>query len=140
MHQKRSRMMVSGQPGTSMAEVAITLPVVILLTFALVNLALAGYASVAAANAANYGARVGSVVQQGAAGAAATAANQSLKSTMIGKYAVGAGGGGTPGSQITVTVNWTVPNYFGSILRFLGGGNVKEFKGQARSAFRQEGW
>ncbi|MDK2981350.1 MAG: hypothetical protein PWQ55_1697, partial [Chloroflexota bacterium] len=46
-----------------MAEAAITLPVVLLLTFAMVNLAMAWYAAVAASNAANYGARVGSVSQ-----------------------------------------------------------------------------
>jgi Flp pilus assembly protein TadG len=123
-----------------MAETAVVLPVVLVLTFALVNFAIAGYASVAAANAANYGARAGSVAQKGAAGVAASAANAALAKTMIGEYSVAAYGGGRPGAQVVVVVNWRAPNFIGSMLSLLGGGGNVEFKGQARSTFRQEGW
>lgn len=126
--------------GNAMAETAVVLPVVLVLTFALVNFAIAGYASVAAANAANYGARAGSVAQQGAAGVAASAATAVLAKTMIGEYAVAAYGGGRPGAQVVVVVNWRAPNFIGSMLSLLGGGGNVEFKGQARSTFRQEGW
>jgi len=130
----------SDMRGSVMGEVAVTLPVVLVLTVALVNLALAGFASVAAANAANYGARAGSVAQRGPAGVAATAADRSLAQTMVGEYSVAAGGGGRPGSQITVSVRWSVPNYIGSLLSLLGGGGAVEFKGVSTATFRQEGW
>jgi Flp pilus assembly protein TadG len=126
--------------GNAMAETAVVLPVVLVLTFALINFAIAGYASVAAANAANYGARAGSVAQNGAAGVAASAANAALAKTMIGEYSVAAYGGGRPGAQVVVVVNWRAPNFIGSMLSLLGGGGNVEFKGQARSTFRQEGW
>ncbi len=124
-----------------MAEAALTFPVVLLLTLALINFALVGFASVVASNAANYGARAGSVAQNGAAGAAATAANQALGDMMIGTYSVAASGGGAPGSQVVVQVSWTIPNWFGPILSFVGGGGMpSEFTGTARSTFRKEGW
>jgi len=116
----------------AMAETAVVLPVVLVLTFALVNFAIAGYASTAAANAANYGARVGSV--------AAAAANASLSKIGIGEYSVSASGGGGRGAQVLVNVNWSVPNYIGSLLSLLGGGSSVEFKGSVQSTFRQEGW
>jgi hypothetical protein len=122
-----------------MAESAITLPVVILICFAMINLAMAGYASINAANAANYGARVGSVQQTGAAGAAVRAAQKSVSAMEVGEYKVSASGGGAPGSQITVKVEWSVPNYISGIMAVLGGGDV-EFKGEAQSTFRREGW
>jgi len=126
--------------GNAMAETAVSLPVVLVLTFALLNFAIAGYASVAAANAANYGARVGSVVQNGAAAAAASAAHAALSRTMIGEYQVAAYGGGRPGAQVVVQVRWKAPNYIGSLLGLIGGSGAVEFKGTAQSTFRQEGW
>ncbi len=126
--------------GNAMAETAVVLPVVLVLTFALVNFAIAGYASVAAANAANYGARAGSVAQQGAAAVAASAAHSALSKTMVGEYQVAASGGGRPGSQVTVAVHWEAPNFIGSMLSLLGGGGEVKFQGSARSTFRQEGW
>jgi hypothetical protein len=128
-----------GERGSAMAEAAITLPVVILVCFAMINMALAGFASINAANAANYGARVGSVHQTGAAGAAISAARQASSVMQVGTYNVSASGSGAPGSQITVKVDWKVPNFFSGIMAFLGGGNV-EFKGTAQSSFRREGW
>ena len=128
------------EAGNAMAETAVSVPVVLVLTFALINFAIAGYASVAAANAANYGARIGSVTQGGAAAAAASAAHATLSRTMIGDYQVAASGGGRPGSQVIVTVNWEAPNYLGSMLGLLGGSETVEFKGQAQASFRQEGW
>ena len=50
--------------GDEFAETAIAMPVVVLITIALLNLTMAGFASVNTNNAANYGARVGSVPGQ----------------------------------------------------------------------------
>ena len=126
--------------GSSMAEAAITLPVVVLLTFAMVNLSMAWYAAVAASNAANYGARVGSVSQTNPTVNAVTAAQGRLDSISVGTYAISASGGGYRGAQVNVVVDWAVPNYIGSLITFIGGGDQMNFAGTALSTFRQEGW
>ena len=46
-----------------MDEAAFVIPVLLLVTFGLINFGMLGYASVSASNAANYGARMGSVAQ-----------------------------------------------------------------------------
>ncbi len=125
--------------GQAMAETAITIPAVMLLVVFMVNGAMAGFAAVNAANAANYGARVGSVTQRGAVGAAVAAAQQSIANAPLGEYQVSAYGGGPPGSQVVVVVTWRVPNLLAPVLSFFGGGNI-EFSGQATATFRQEGW
>ena len=126
--------------GTSMVEAAITLPIVVLLTFALVNMAMAGYAAVAASNAANYGARVGSVSQSNQINRAIAAAQAKIDQTGIGDYLIYATGGGSRGSQIVVTVQWTVPNYIGGLMTLMGGADFTTISGSAESTFRQEGW
>jgi hypothetical protein len=126
--------------GDEFAQSAIVLPIVVLLTMALMNLAVAAFASVNANNAANYGARMGSVAQQGSASVAYGAAMTSISHTPVGTYGVHVSGGGFPGAQITVTVNWSVPNYMGSLLGFFGGGFSGPIKGSASAVFRQEGW
>ncbi len=126
--------------GDEFAETAIAMPVMVLISIALMNLTMAGFASVNANNAANYAARVGSVTQQGAGGAAYGAAQQSIASAKVGTYTVGVNGGGFPGAQIQVEVGWNVPNYIGGLLSFLGGSISGDFHGAATSVFRQEGW
>ena len=123
-----------------MAEAAITLPLVVLLTFAMINLSLAWYAANAASNAANYGARVGSVAQTNPVGYSISAAQGQLGTTSIGSYSVSGSGGGFRGAEITVTVDWLVPNYISSLIAYMGGGSPVNFNGTARSSFRQEGW
>lgn len=122
-----------------MAEAAVTLPVVLLATMAMLNLTIAGFASVNAANAANYGARVASVYQADQHGVAMGAANQMISNAPIGDYKVSASGGGTPGSMLAVTVEWEVPNFFKGLMSFFGG-NGEDFSGEAVAYFRQEGW
>lgn len=126
--------------GDEFAQTAIVMPVLVLITIALMNLTMAGFASVNANNAANYAARVGSVQQQSPGSAAYQAAMVSINYAKIGEYTVGVSGGGFPGAQINVVVNWTVPNYMGSLLSFLGGSLGDDFGGTATSVFRQEGW
>ena len=127
--------------GDEFAETAIAMPVIVLITIALMNLTMAGFASMNANNAANYGARVGSVYQQGTAKAAYGAAMQSVSYAKVGTYSVSVTGGGFPCAQIDVQVEWNVPNLMGSLLNFLGGSSLgSDFKGTAVSTFRQEGW
>jgi hypothetical protein len=123
-----------------MAEAAVTLPVVLLLTFAMANLAMAWYAAVAASNAANYGARMGSVSQTDPIGMAVTAAQGRLDTISVGTYSISGSGGGYRGAQVNIVVDWAVPNFIGGLMTLLGGGDQINFEGTALSTFRQEGW
>src|SRR5271157_3483674 len=138
MFEARLRRMLNRR-GDEFAQSAIAFPMVVLLLIALFNLSLAGFASVNAANAANHGARVGSVYQQNSAGAAYSAAVQSISYAPVGSYQVNVSGGGFPGATIIVTVNWKVPNYIAPILSFFGG-HMGDLRGTSVSTFRQEGW
>lgn len=129
-----------GRKGDGFAETAIIIPVVMLVTIGLVNLSIAGFASNNANNAANYGARAGSVAQQNPAGAAYGAAIRSLSNANVGEYEVGVSGGGFPGAQINVNIGWSVPNYIAGLMSFVGGGGEIDFAGSASATFRQEGW
>ena len=75
---RRILRLILSHKGDEFAETAIAMPVILLVTIALMNLTMAGFASVNANNAANYGARIGSVYQQGMASAAYSAAEQSV--------------------------------------------------------------
>jgi len=125
--------------GDEFAQSAIAFPMVVLLLMAMLNLSIAGFASVNAANAANHGARVGSVYQQGSAGAAYSAAEQSISYAPVGNYQVNVSGGGFPGATIGVTVRWNVPNYIAPLVAFFGG-SMGNLTGSATATFRQEGW
>lgn len=138
---RRSLHLILSRRGSEFAELAVSLPFVTLITFALITLTLAGFAGVSANNAANYGARVGSVRQQGQASAAYAAAMQSIDYARIGDYSVLVSGGGFPGAQIAVQVNWSVPSLLDPLLELVGGTGIgPKIKGTAVSAFRQEGW
>ncbi len=123
-----------------MDEAAIVFPVLLLIAIGLVNMALLGVAAVNAGNAANYGARMGAVAQSNPAGIAFGAASQAIQAAPVGSYAISVSGGGAPGSAMTVSVSYTVPNYFASLAAFFGAGMPGQFTGTAVSHFRQEGW
>jgi Flp pilus assembly protein TadG len=121
-----------------MVEGALTMPLMALVTLALVNLAIAGYASVTANNAVNYAARVASVSQRNVTGEALDAANRALQAG-IGDYVVLIEADSHPGGTVQVRVQWEVPNFFGSLLPFFGAPN-EPLNGEAISVFRKEGW
>lgn len=137
---KRTRLAQNSERGQAALETAIVMPAMILLSLGMANLALAAYCATAATNAANYGARVGSVSQQNPAGRAIAAAEAHAAQTGIGDYSVSAYGGGRRGSQIVVEVHWEFDNWFRGILAFVGGSSPGTLMGDARSTFRQEGW
>jgi hypothetical protein len=136
----RLRKLLFSRRADEFAQSAIALPVVVFITLAFLNLTMAGFASVNANNAANYGARVGSVTQSQPGHAAYSAAAQSISHANIGDYSVSVSGGGFPGAQINVVVTWTVPNFLSGIAGLFGGGLNMDFTGTATSVFRQEGW
>lgn len=121
-----------------MVEGALTFPLMLLVTLALVNLALAGFASTTANYAAGYGARAGSVAQTDPAGRALEAAQHALQSG-VGEYDVAVTADTTPGGIVRVEVGWRVPNFYGSLMPIFGGAN-RPLEGKAISAFRKEGW
>jgi Flp pilus assembly protein TadG len=135
MNAKRAR-----EKGASMVEFVITAPVLILLTLSLVNLALAGVAGLNANNAANYGARVGSVAQENVANHAANAAWSKLSAAPIGTYQVSAASSGGRGGRVQVNVQYRIPNYFSGLLGFFGQSSSSTIEGLASSTFRREGW
>ncbi len=131
------RRLLMGTRG-DMVEGALTFPLMALVTLALVNLALAGFASTTANHAAGYGARAGSVAQADPAGQALSAAQQALVSG-VGTYNVRVAADTYPGGVVRVEVDWTVPNFYGSLMPLFGAAN-RPLNGTAVSAFRKEGW
>ncbi len=122
-----------------MVEGVIVLPLMALIALALVNLSLAGYAAVTANNAANAAARAASVAQSDPVGQGMAAARHALQAG-IGDYDVALAAPASPGGQVTATVNWRVPNFFGGLLRLFGAGSGEVISGQAVALFRKEGW
>ena len=123
-----------------MDEAVFVLPVMLLVTFALINFGLLGWASNVASNAANYGARMGSVAQQDPGAVAYSAAMSKVGDEMAGDYSVTVSGGGQPGAVIRVVVTYSVPNYFGPFAGLFGVATPSTLSGEASATFRQEGW
>jgi len=123
----------------SMVESALTLPLLVLVTLALVNFALAGYASVTANNAVNYASRMGSVTQVNPAGAAYSAAHQTLRAG-VGDYTVTVEQADPQsGGRVVVRVHWSVPNFFAGLMPLFGA-QAAPLQGEALGVFRKEGW
>ncbi len=121
-------------------EAAATIPVMLLITAVIVQFGFAVYAQQAVQNAANYGARMGSVAQgcrscvaQGAAESAAAQAGLISPSVSI------LAPGGQVGSVLKVRVTARVPNLIGPLAAFFGGSS-SEMTVDADASFRAEGW
>ena len=126
-------------PQGDMVESALTMPLLILVTLAFVNLALAGFASVTANNAVNYATRLGSVDQR-APGATAYAAAEEALAGGIGDYTIQVTqADGFAGGRVSVTVRWSVPNFFAGLMPLFGA-QAGALEGEAVSVFRKEGW
>jgi hypothetical protein len=121
-------------------EAALVLPVLLLISLGLVNLGILGFTAVNAGNAANFGARMGSVAQSDPAGVAVSSAYQMLSAVPVGVYSVSVSGGGLPGDLLVVQVSYSVPNYFGGLAGLFGVNTPGNFSSTASSYFRQEGW
>lgn len=124
-----------------MVEGALTFPIMAMLALALVNLALAGYASVTAMNAADHAARVAAVSQDDPVGRGLAAASKALQAG-IGDYTVNVQADTYPGGYVTVRVGWRVPNFYGGLLGVFGvpADRRSHFSGEAVSVQRKEGW
>jgi hypothetical protein len=131
-----------GDEHGDMAEAAITTPVIVLLMLVIINFGAIMYTAQAAENAANYGARRGSVAQVNAAGEAASAAAYAASQTLLGEYDVHiVAPGGIAGAELGVRVNYRVPNWIGTLGGlFPGLPRGEYFAGSTTATFRQEGW
>lgn len=124
-----------------MAEAVITTPVVILMMLSIINLGMVAYAGQAAENAANYGARRGSVAQTNPAGEAASAAAYAAEQSLIGSYTVQVvAPGGIAGSELGIRVTYTVPNFMAPLGALFPSLPRGDFVGHTTATFRQEGW
>lgn len=128
------------QTAGDMVESALTLPLMALLTLALVNLALVGHARAAAQHAAHFGARMGSVALADAEGEARQAAGAMLDACLCEAQVTNVSGADAPGGEVIVTVEWTVPSFLGSLLSVFGGAAPEQFTGAVTAAYRKEGW
>ena len=117
-----------------MVEAAVTMPLLLLVTFALV-----GHARNSAQNAANHGARVGAVTASGA-GSAARQEAERLMANCFCTYSVTVNAANAPGSTVTVAVAWTVPSYVDGFLQVMGGSAQGDFSGTVSASHRKEGW
>jgi hypothetical protein len=133
--------MLTNTKASNMAEAAITMPVVLLVLMFAINGSLAAYTGVAAANAVNYGARVGAVTReqpdQWTKAAVEKAWNQS-----------GAGGSFSfsvlvsdkPDGAVLVTGTWSYPSILSGLCAFFGGSCPTHFSGTVSAMYRKEGY
>jgi len=121
-------------------EAAFALPVILLVSIGLVNLTLFGSAAVNAANAANYGARMGSMAQSNPLGYAVNHAQQKLYALPVGEYSISTGGNTVPGGVMWVQIEYRVPNYFRGLASMFGVSLPSQLSGRVTQYFRREGW
>jgi Flp pilus assembly protein TadG len=134
--------MLTDKRGSEMAEAAISIPVVLMILLFALNVTRAGYAAMAARNAADYGARVGAVAGANPRQYAQSAAETSLRQSGVsGGFTVDAQVTGEgPGEIVSVTVEWRTKTLLAGICTLFGEGCPAEFHGEARAVWRREGW
>lgn len=135
-------MLTKNRRGMEMLEAVITLPIALFILVAIINLGFAVYAKQAAQNAANYGARMGSVAQNCRSCAAYAAATEAIRRTAVHHASVQIlAPGGVVGSVLRIRVTGDAPNMMGPLLSLIGG---PTFAGpipvSAEATFRAEGW
>ena len=123
-----------------MVEAALTIPLMVLLALVLVNFALVGHARTASQQAAHYGARMGSIAFTGAGLQARQSAESVLSGCLCQAQVSNVVATDVPGGVVTVEIQWTVPNYFQSMLALFGGTLPATFTGTTSASFRKEGW
>jgi hypothetical protein len=123
-------------------EAAATIPIMLLILVAVVNLGLAIYAQQAVQNAANYGARMGSTAQACRSCTAYGAAWSSISGSGVQNPGVEVlAPGGVVGSTLKIRVTGEVPDLgLASLMAYFGGGRDGPFRVSAEATFRAEGW
>jgi Flp pilus assembly protein TadG len=133
--------MLTSRRGSNMAEAAITMPVVLLMLLFGINLSLASYTAVAAANAANYGARLGAVSRDNPEYWALAGVKGALaQSNAPGKFSYAVQVDETAGGAIQVYVFWTYPNHLSGLCNMFGDSCPENFSGTSSATYKREGW
>jgi Flp pilus assembly protein TadG len=134
--------MIRNRRGSNMAEAAITMPIVVLVILFALNVSAASYTAIAAAAAANYGARVGAVSREDPDVWAYGAANASIQNSKAGGtiYVSGVQVDKAPGGVVVVTVHWEYPSIMHGLCSLFGSNCPETFEGDAQSAWKKEGW
>jgi TadE-like protein len=121
-------------------EAVATLPVMLLILGAVVNLGMAVYAQQAVQNAANYGARMGSTSVACRSCEAARTAWTSLSQSGVHSPGVAIEApGGVVGSTLRIRASGDVPNLMGGLMAFFGQSSGP-IQVSAVATFRAEGW
>jgi hypothetical protein len=135
------RGMLRERRGAEMAEAAITLPVVVLVLIFVINGASAGYTAMAAANAANYAAKVGAQAWEHPEEWASAAVVEAMrKSHAGGGYSYSVKVVDQPGGVVKVMVSWSYPSMLSGLCRLVGGNCPKYYGGTATATRKREGW
>ncbi len=133
---------VSDQDGSGLVELALILPIVLLLTLAIIQFGVLGFAASAADNAARQGARLGSVAVVNPAGYAVAEAQRVAETSFsIGQpQAIALAPGGVVGSELTIQVTYQVPNFVGWLVALFADVPSGPFPVSGQATFRHEGW
>ena len=142
MNHFQSRSTLERERGAALIELALTLPVVLLLTLMLIQFGVLAYAGSLAEQAARQGARVGSVAQVNPAGfAVAEAQRVAYTGFSIGHpHVVALAPGGVVGSELTIRVTYQVPNFVGRLAGLFTSLPTDAFAVSGTATFRREGW
>ena len=132
----------SQERGSALVEMALTVPVVLLLALIIIQFGVTSFAGSAAEAAARQGARVGSVAQVNPAGQAVAEAQQVAVATFsIGQpQVVALAPGGVVGSELTIRVTYQVPNFVGWLAALFSDVPTGSFPVSSQATFRREGW
>lgn len=135
-------MLTRTRKALEVVEAAATIPVMLLILVAIVNLGMAIFAQQAVENAANYGARMGSVAQDCRSCAAYGAASSAIARSGVHNPSVEIlAPGGVVGSTLRIRVSGEIPDLgLGSLMAFFGGGMNGPLRTSAEATFRAEGW
>jgi Flp pilus assembly protein TadG len=139
---RKGRTMLSCRRGSNMAEAAVTMPVVLFVLMFGINVSLASYTAMVAADAAGYGARVGAVSRINPKMWAETAAQTSCNQSSVGSLCtkIYAQVDPKPGGAVTVSVTWRYPSYLAGLCSLFGGGCDQDFGGTEVAVWKKEGW
>lgn len=134
--------MLINERGSSLIEMALVLPIMLLVSVVILQFGVAAFAGAAAEAAARQGARVGSVAQVNPAGyAVAEARRVAVTSFSVGQPDVVAlAPGGVVGSELTLRVTYQVPNFLSWLTGLFPSVPTGPLPVSGQATFRREGW
>lgn len=133
--------MIRARRGSNMAEAAIAMPIVVLVVLFAINASAAGYCAMSAANAANYGARIGAVAQKQPEEWARNAAWASLRQSHApGVFVVDVRAEKYPSGVVIVSIAWAYPSIMKGLCSMFSDNCPSRFYGTVTSTWKKEGW